>query len=270
MSARVTALALALLCASVLSAHPEIDEALSRLNSLLVASPNDASLYLARGELYAKHADWPRAEANYLRAAELFPLLPGLDLARGALALATGQPTEARRALDRAVIATPTDPHALILRARALAQLHLRTAALADYATAFRCLPTLPPELVLERAALCTSPADALRSLDEAIARTGPVATLHNRALDLELSLGRTDEALARLALLTAASERRELFLKRRGDILTAAGRPAEARAAYRSALDAIATLPVWLAKSPDTARLSAELTRLAATPPSS
>lgn len=270
MSARVTALALALLCACVLSAHPEIDDALARLNPLLAASPNDATLYLARGELYAKHADWPLAEANFLRAAELSPRLPGLDLARGALALATGQLADARAFLDRALSATPDDPTALILRARTLAQLRLPTAALADYAAAFQLLPTLPPELVLERAALYASPADALRSLDEAIARTGPVPALHSRALELELSLGRIDAALARLALLTSTSERRELFHKRRGDILAAAGRPAEARAAYIAALAAISALPAWLAKSPDTARLSTELTRLAATPPSS
>lgn len=266
MSRRAVAFLLALFGANAVCAHPEIDEALARLSAQLAATPDDASLYLARGELYAKHEEWPLAEANYLRAVELSPRLPRLDLARGELALATGHAAEARALLDRAVVAAPADPAVLILRARALAGLGLRPAALADYAAALRLLPAPAPELLLERVALFASPADALHSLDEAIARLGPVVTLHLRALDLELALGRTDDALARLALLAAATENPAPYLKRRGDILAAAGRPAEAHAAYAAALASITALPTWLAKSPDNARLSTELTRLAST----
>lgn len=266
MSSRLVILVLALLGAAVARGHPEIDDALARLAERLAAAPGDASLYLERGELYARHEDWASAEANYLRAAELSPRLPRLDLARGALALATGHPAEARAHLDRALVVTPRDPETRILRARALARLGLRPAALADYAVAFAHLPAPSPELFLERAALFSVPADALRSLDEAIALLGPVISLHRRALEIELSLGRTDAALARLDVLAAATERPELWLKRRGDVLAAAGRPTEARAAYAAALAAVARLPGWLAESPDTARLSAELTRLAGT----
>jgi predicted negative regulator of RcsB-dependent stress response len=91
---------------------------------------------------------------------------------------------------------------------------------------------------------------------------------LQLRALDLEISLSRFDDALTRVDLLTSASERRELWLKRRGDILVSAGRQAEARATYVAAQTAIAALPAWLAASPDTVRLSTELTRLATTSP--
>jgi len=249
-------------------AHPEIDEALARLAAALASAPNDASLYLERGELYAKHEDWTSAEANYVIVAELAPRLSGLALARGALALARGNPTEARSFLDVATTADSTNPTAFVLRARAFGRLGLRKAALGDYAAAFRLLTSPSPELYLERAALFASPAEAIRSLDEGIAQLGPILSLHLRALELEISLGRTDDALSRIDLLTSTSERRELWLKRRGDILTSAGRRADARAAYEAALLAIASLPAWLANSPDTVRLSAELIRLATTPP--
>jgi hypothetical protein len=85
MSLRAAALAFVLFRTTALVAHPEIDDALARLTALIAATPTPAALYLERGELYAKHADWLAAEANYLRAAELAPRLPGLDLARGAL-----------------------------------------------------------------------------------------------------------------------------------------------------------------------------------------
>ena len=230
---RAAVLVLALLIAPAAPAHPEIDDALARLSAQLATQPDAAALYLERGELYARHADWPSAEANYLRAAELSPRLPRLDLVP-----------------------------------RTLARLARRPAALADYAAAFRRLAAPSPDLWLERVPLFDAPADALRSLDEAIAQIGPVLSLHLRALDLETALGRTDAALARLDLLVAGSERRELWLKRRGDLLAAAHRPTEARAAYTAALAAIAALPSWLARSPEIAALSGELNRLATTPP--
>jgi predicted negative regulator of RcsB-dependent stress response len=92
--------------------------------------------------------------------------------------------------------------------------------------------------------------------------------SLQLRALDLEISLRRFDDALSRVDLLTSTSERRELWLKRRGDILVSAGRQDEARAAYVAAQTAIAALPAWLVASPDMVRLSAELTRLATRTP--
>ena len=265
---RVLAFVIALLGATSARAHPEIQDALDRLATALSATPSDASLYLERGELYAKHEDWPSAEANYLRAAELSSRLPRLALARGSLALATGHLSEARVLLDQAIADAPSDPTAFILRARALARLDLTSDALADYSRAFTLLSAPSPELYLERAALFASPADALHSLDEGIARLGPVLSLHLRALALEISLARVDDALARVDLLTSTTERPELWLKRRGDLLASAARGAEARAAYRSAQAAIAALPAWLVNSPDTARLSTELTRLTASPP--
>jgi predicted Zn-dependent protease len=265
---RIGLLAIALLGAEALSAHPEIEDALIRLATQIAATPNEASLYLARGELYAKHAEWPLAEANFLRAAELSPHLPRLDIARGSLALATGHPDEACVLLTRALAVAPADPEVRILRGRALALQKMRPAALADYDVALRGIPAPSPELFLERAALFDSPEEALQSLDEGISRLGPVVSLHLRALEIEISLGRTDEALVRIDRLAATSERRELWLKRRGDLLSSAGRPAEARAAYRAALAAIARLPDWFAQSPDTARLSAELVRLGADRP--
>src|SRR5688572_6796680 len=108
----------AVLLAVAARAHPEIYGALARLNPLITAQPANAALYLERGELYAKHQDWIAAEANFLRAAELAPDLPGLARARGALSLATGQLAEARQQLDRALAARASDAEALIFRSR--------------------------------------------------------------------------------------------------------------------------------------------------------
>jgi tetratricopeptide (TPR) repeat protein len=257
-------LAAFVLGAAALPAHPEIEAGLARLNAEIAARPDAAALYLQRGELYAKHEDWVHAEANYLRAAELEPRLPRLAQARGALELAAGRPAAARALLDAALELDPRDAAALVLRSRAPRAQGAEAAALADLGAALALLPEPPPELFLERAALLPAAA-AIASLDEGIARLGPVVTLHLRALALEESLGRTDDAAARLARLAADSERKESWLRRRGDLLARAGRDREARAAYAAALEAIAALPDWLRTSPGTARLAAELAPLAA-----
>jgi predicted negative regulator of RcsB-dependent stress response len=106
-----------------------------------------------------------------------------------------------------------------------------------------------------------------VRALDQAIARIGPVHTLELRALELEEAAGRHDAALRRLDAMLSRAERRETWLKRRGDVLRRAGRASEALTAYRAAQAAIAALPAWLRESPDTAALAAELSRLAGSP---
>lgn len=259
-------LAFLLLSAGRLWAHPEIDEALARLNAEIAASPESAALYFQRGELYYRHADWLMAEANYLRVAELAPRLPGLARARGALALAAGSTADALRFLGEALARDPADPEALVWRSRAHAASGDRGAAASDLGAALSLLDAPRPELFLEHAALLP-PAAAISALDEGIRRLGPLPTLLLRAVEWEERLGRIDAAAARLDLLARHSERPETWLKRRGELLSRAGRTSEARASFHAALAAIARLPEWLRTSPDTAALAAELSRLLAAP---
>lgn len=253
---------------AALRGHAEIDEAVARLNAAIAAAPAQAELYLARGELYARHADFIAAEANYLRAAELSPRLPRLDLLRGALALATGEPAGARAHLDRALAVDPCDAEALLLRARAHAGIAAGDRARRDLDAALALIAHPRAELYLERARMSATPAEAVRILDAGIARLGPIHTLQLRALELEESAGRFDAALTRLGQIIALSERREAWLKQRGDLLRRAGRPKEARAAYAAALAEIHALPVWLRESPDTQKLADEIARFS--PPAS
>lgn len=262
-----TALIVLVLGAVSLRAHPEIEAALARLNTAIASAPDDPELYLTRGNLYAKHEAWIHAEANYLRAAEIAPQHPGLARARGALALSTCDFSAALAFLNEALRLDPRDLDALILRVGARVALGDRAGGLSDLEAALERLPQPGPELFLTRAALHASPADAIASLDAAMARIGPAHTLQLRALELEEANGRVEDALRRLDQLARQSERRETWLKRRGDLLARAGRAAEARAAYTSALGALQSLPDWLRDSPDAVALAAELARLASPP---
>lgn len=243
-----------------LIAHPEIEAGLTRLNPLIAARPADAALYLERGELYLRHEAWLEAEANFLRAQELNPRLRGLERARGELALSTRQPDAARAHFGRELELHPGDPATLVLRARAHAMAGDSRSAIKDYDTALTNLASPSPELVLARAALAPTPAEALAVVERALERLGPTLVLELRALSIEESLGRHDSALRRVDRLTATAERREGWLKRRGDILTRAQRPAEAQAAYTQALAELGRLPDWLRQSPDAIRLAAQI----------
>ena len=112
---------------------PLIEDALNRLNAQIAATPDSADLYLARGELYARHEEWVMAEANYLRAAELAPGHPRLPLLRGALEIATSRPAEALAHLDAALKIEPRNAGALILRGRARTSRGHRDTAVDDF-----------------------------------------------------------------------------------------------------------------------------------------
>lgn len=248
-----------LLGAASASAHPEIEAALGRLNARIAAAPTEAGAYIERGELYTRHEEWMAAEANFLVAAELAPAHPRLDRARGALALARGEPASARQMLDRAVAVSPADHEARVLRARAAAALGDTAAAARDLAVVLDALPSPPPELILFHVGLLP-PAAALVQLEAMMARVGPALVLQLRALELEETTGRVDAALHRLGTLAAQSERPETWIRRRGDLLARHGRTAEARLAYAAALAAALALPDWLRTSPDTRQFIAEL----------
>jgi tetratricopeptide (TPR) repeat protein len=180
-------------------AHPEVEEALARIDALIATAPDDAALYLQRGELHARHNDLIAAHADYQRAAKIAPRLPGLDRARGALALAKGQPADALSHLDRALEAQADDAEALVLRTRAHIAVGNSASALRDINAGLALIAAPTPDLYLTRAELFKQPGDAIRSLDEGIERIGAVPSLVIRALVLEESAGRIDAAKARL-----------------------------------------------------------------------
>ena len=124
-----------------------------------------------------------------------------------------------------------------------------------------------------DRSPICTSSArrcssgpgrdaieQALRSLDEGLARLGPIVTLELEAIDLELRLNRHDAALARLDGITARAPRKDSWLARRGAILERAGRPDQARAAYRAALDSLTSQSERIQQTRASATLAEEL----------
>ena len=257
-------------------AHEGLHEQIVAMTAKIKRDPKNASLYLQRGELHRLHRAWSRAAADYDRAARLQPELTIVDFVRGKMFFESGRLQRARLTLDRFLTKQPTHFEALVTRARVLAKLGAVDEAINDFTAALSASPD--PELYLERARVTVQRAqvavprtqtgvqraqtaarhanrqtaapdnsriaEALNGLDEGIKRLGPLVTLQLAAIDLELRRHNYDAALARVDIVASQSERKETWLVRRGEILTLAGRPDEARTAFQSALTAIDSLP--------------------------
>ena len=227
----------------VVSAHDGLAERIAALSAQIAQSPSSPSLLVKRAELYRENRQWSEALADLDRAERIDSTIAIVNLVRAHVHLERKNWPAAADAATRFISRQPDHADARIVRGRAYAQLGRRPAAAADFTAALAARPQ--PDLYIERAKVLQGPGrdaleQALRSLDEGLARLGPIVTLELEAIDLELRLNRHDAALARLDAITARAPRKDSWLARRGVILERAGRPDEARAAYGAALDSL------------------------------
>ncbi|HOX57222.1 MAG TPA: tetratricopeptide repeat protein [Candidatus Paceibacterota bacterium] len=257
-------LAVALAQPQAARAHGEIHlRILEYTQQIEAATNNPAALYLERGELKREHGLWEEAGADFDRAAQLDPGLPGVDRCRAKLLADRGQFEAARAVFDQAVQRSPDDGECFVGRARLMIKLGQRKAAIADYWRGLERLREPQPEYVVELAQALAAEGDvveALRALDEGIRKHGPVLPLQGYALDLELGRKNHESALVRLETILARAMRKESWFARRGDILLEAGRMAEARKSYEAALVAVKRLPGRLQQSPSMVKLQAHV----------
>ena len=241
-------LAALVLVPSFLTAHPGIETRIEIVTEKIRQDPGNAELYVRRGELHREHRDWDAALADFGRAAELDPGLATVHLARGLLYFDTERFAEAATELDRFLLENPNDSRGRTARARVWVQLGKHAAAAEDYDRAVAQSPRLTPQLYLERARAWAGAGErhvgrAILGLDEGMEKLGRIVTLQSFAIELDLRVGSYDSALKRLDQI-AGSLPKERLLRRRGDILRAAGRNTDARFAYTQAADHIDSLP--------------------------
>lgn len=228
-------------------AHEGLEEAIEIVTAQIEAAPGKAWLYFQRGELHRAHRDWLPAAADYDRAETLDPQLAIVDLGRGEMLRAQRQHTAAREALERFVARAPADPHGYAARARVWSDLGQPQSAAEDYARAIERSARPLPELYLAWSGALTAAgrnSEALGAVNAGITKLGPAVTLVLAAIDLEVALGRTGDALARLDAFMATQARKERWLLKRGQILENAGRRPEAAHAYNAARAALRALP--------------------------
>ena len=250
--------------------HGDVHLQIASLNLKIRKNPT-AALHLKCGELHQLHGDIPLAMADFRRAEELDPKLEAIHLARGRALLEEKSHALALVELDRLLESEPDHPEGRLCRARTLAALGRPAEALIDYDHLIAIMAMPLPDCFLERSTTLVALGrrrDAVRGLDEGIARLGNLMVLQQAALEIESGDQRYDEALARVDRVMPTLHRKEFWLERRGDILAAAGRPLDAKAAYAGALSSIRSLPAQHRSALPTRELEARLlARLGASP---
>ena len=127
------ALCALLLLPAAAGAHEPAEASIARATADIEKNPDDAGLYLKRGELHRVRDEHALAEADYARAAELDPDDPEIDFYRGRLFLDEGRPAKAEASLSRFIASNPDHTTARLLRARAFVKLDRRPDAVEEY-----------------------------------------------------------------------------------------------------------------------------------------
>ena len=230
-------------------AHGELHEQIEGVTLKIRQKPENAELYLQRGELYRLHEDWALAAADFDRAEKMDPKLSVVWLGRARLFLARNEFKDAEKSVERFLESHPKHSGALEVRAHALFgqkrftdaaeswRLVMQTAPSPDVEHYFRCAQALS-------AAGSKHTDDALKTLDEGLGKLGNVPTLGLYAVQLEVARKHYDAALERLDRLMPKSGRKETWREMRGDILASAGRNQEAQEEYAKALEELRALP--------------------------
>lgn len=246
-----------------LAAHGADQPLFDALTEEIARAP-EADLYIRRGELHRHHQEWDKAEADLAAAAKLEPKRAVIDLLRARVQHEAGAPEKALAHLARYLAATPDDPEGQFLRAEIAASRGQLDVAARHYGEGIRLSAAPRADHYLRHAQLLATidRTAALATLETGLARVGPALALIEQAITLDLAAGDTAAALRRIENTLEKSPRRERLLGRRGDILAAAGRPAEAAAAYRAALAAIAALPPALRETLPMEKLVQDLNR--------
>jgi len=214
-----------------------------------LANTPDADLFIRRGELFRHHAEWARAEVDYRAAAQLQPGLLLVDFFRARMYFESGDASKALTFVDRYLRQVPGGAEGWFLRGEIACALGHGEEAAANYAEGIQRSAEPRPEHFLRRARLLASlpqpdTARILAALDEGVERIGPVISLVDYAVEIDLQRADYDSALRRITRAMASAPRQEAWLVRQGNVLTRSGKKDEALRAYRAALVAITELP--------------------------
>jgi tetratricopeptide (TPR) repeat protein len=244
------ALALAALAAAggnLAHAHPGLDELAHALDTEVVRHPENAEVRLQRANVQLLERHWRAALAELAAALTYDADRDVVGTMRGRVLLEAGKARAARAELDRVLRRRPDAYGTLFERGRAWLALGDAQRAADDFGRAIEGLKTPRPEQVIARRDALMSlgkQADAVRALDEGMARIGHVASLELAAIDLEAQMGHHEHALTRIDRLLAATPQNPAWVALRAELLQRTGRSDEARADYGRALAMIETRP--------------------------
>ena len=237
---------LPLVAVSSARADAPVEEELVEIDAQLAAHPHDLLLLLTHADLYLEAGEPLRSLDDLALASALAPRDPHVPALRAEALAALDRLDEALVEITRAARLGLRTPRLLVLRARLLTRADRREEALVAWDEALSVAADL--DGFLTRSALLDQlgRADAaLAGLEEGLGITGSTV-LRLEVIERRAARGEIDRAIDLLAplLATRAGAMRARWWLMRAELLSRAGRDAEARADYeaaRSELTAIA-----------------------------
>ena len=228
-------------------AHGTSHELIEAATRAITEKPQDAALYLRRAFLHLEHGDWNACLIDVNEAERRQTQDIGAGLLRGRALAAGGRFAEARVVLDTLVASHPDHPPALMQRARVLGALEEKAQAADEFVRAMSLVEQPEPDHVFELVSFLRAAgrdADALAAIDKALGRMRGLQSLVDRAVEIEMKLGRHDAALHRMdEAIQGASAKEPLFAKR-ASLLARAGRTRESLAEWKALQERIRAMP--------------------------
>lgn len=233
----VSALAAAC-CGAPAFGHPGIHHDIERVTAALASQPDNVALLIERGYYERLAGQFAASLADLDRAEKLAPTNTDIAAQRGQTLAAMDRSSDAERELTRFIDSGRSSAAVLADRARIRAKSARPEEAIADYSAALALGPDV--EIYLERAAVEESQGRLSRAaagLREGIDQLGGAIVLRERLVDVEVQRKQYDAALRVIDDQIAVSPVKTTWYLKRGDVLAAAGREAEAKADRQRAL---------------------------------
>jgi tetratricopeptide (TPR) repeat protein len=249
-----------------LYAHAGAHELLEHFSRQIEEKPREQSLYIQRGNVYSSEGQYPQAQADFQRAAELGdPILVGFDF--GVLFYRMGDFATARRYFDGFLRRFPNHARCLEYRARLLRDSGDSKAAVADFRRVFELQERPNPGHYISAAKMLQSTGtdgidQALVIIDQGNTKLGITPQLQHYAIQLELRRKRPDKAVERMRGLQPMLGESPDWKVGMGELMLQVGQPEQAGALLDAALLQLDTLR----KTPARLELREKIHRLSAT----
>ena len=227
--------------------HGAVHERIAELEAALVSKPADAALHFTLADTYRHHGDWAATLRELAIVDQFAPAQFETNLLRGQALAAGGQLAPAKAALDALLATHPRHSPGLMARARVLSALGDREQAAADFGQAVQAAKAPDPDWFAELARLFELAGhreEALRALDEGVKKIGPVPALQLEAIELEVTAGHAEAAVARIDAMMKSAPRPEPWMAAKASALARCGRIQDSRAAWQGLIAHLAQLP--------------------------
>jgi len=248
-------------------AHEPGLEKIKSITMQLAKHSNSPQLYIQRARLLQDEQHWSEAMSDFDKAAELNPGNTDINLDRARLTYEAREYMRTLDFIDLYLFQHESTTESLLIKARSFRELHQYPQAIKFFELALSSLSDIDssplPEWYVELASIYKITGDknkALQAYQQGIDRLGPLSVFQVKAIELEVELELYGSALNRIDQILGHSQRKDIWLSRRADIMAKAGLLQDAQQSYRQAYTALQQLPQRLQNLPVTRQLAKQL----------